>query len=141
MARRPGIVRQAHLREVRADGNLRSAERSSGALLRHLWAPDGSVAWNAKHGIERIYNRSMSRHLTDDVSQLLLRFGFTSRAHATRHSVTVTAGKLALSGVNNQGRGSYVSIDVHGVKFFAAREVLTKLAAVSSNVNVDTVPR
>jgi|GEM_PF-6030222 len=31
--------------------------------------------------------------------------------------------------------------DVHGVKFFAVREVFTKLAGVKSNDNVDTIPR
>ena len=32
-------------------------------------------------------------------------------------------------------------MDVHGEKFFAAREVLTNLAGVESNNNVDTIPR
>ena len=30
---------------------------------------------------------------------------------------------------------------MHGVKYFAAREVLFNLAAVARNENVDTVPR
>ena len=51
----------------------------------------------------------MSRHLTDDVRQLLLRFGFASRVTRKRSSVTVNAGKLAVSGVNNQRDGSYVA--------------------------------
>jgi replicative DNA helicase len=43
-------------------------------------------------------------------------------------------------GVSNQRR-FLQDVDVHGVKFFAAREVLTNLAAVHSNENVDTVPQ
>jgi replicative DNA helicase len=49
-------------------------------FLRHLWATDGCVTWDAKQGIGRIYYGSTSRRLIDDVRQLLLRFGIPSRA-------------------------------------------------------------
>ena len=45
-----------------------------------------------------------------------------------------------VSGVNNQTRFLH-AVDVHGEKFFAAREVLANLADIQSNDNVDTVPR
>ena len=108
-------------------------------FLRHLWATDGCVAWDAKQGIGRIYYGSTSRRLIDDVRQLLLRFGIASRAHATRKAGYRDCWQLAVSGVHNQRR-FIRRIDVHGMKFFAAREVVTSLATVSSNENVDTVP-
>jgi replicative DNA helicase len=108
-------------------------------FLRHLWATDGCVAWDAKQGIGRIYYGSTSRRLIDDVRQLLLRFGIASRAHATRQAGYRDCWQLAVSGVHNQRR-FLRRIDVHGMKFFAAWEVFTSLATVSSNENVDTVP-
>ena len=53
-------------------------------FLRHLWATDGCVAWDAKQRIGRIYYASTSRQPADDVRQLLLRFGTSSRAHSAR---------------------------------------------------------
>lgn len=108
-------------------------------FLRHLWATDGCVAWDAKQGIGRIYYGSTSRQLVDDVRQLLLRFGIGSRAHATQKAGYRDCWQLAVSGVNNQRR-FLKAVDAHGMKFFAAREVFTNLTAVSSNENVDTVP-
>ena len=48
-------------------------------FLRHLWATDGSVRWDAKVGQGRIYYASTSRQLIDDVAQLLLRVGVYAR--------------------------------------------------------------
>ena len=109
-------------------------------FLRHLWATDGCVAWDAKQGIGRIYYASTSRQLADDVRQLLLRLGISSRAHSARKAGYRDCWQLAVSGVNNQ-RQFIHNVDVHGEKFFAVREVLANLAGIQSNDNVDTVPR
>jgi replicative DNA helicase len=109
-------------------------------FLRHLWATDGCVAWAAKQGIGRIYYGSTSRRLIDDVRLLLLRFGISSRTHRTRKAGYRDCWQLAIPAAANQRR-FLQSIDVHGEKFFAVREVLTNLADVKSNDNVDTVPR
>ena len=109
-------------------------------FLRHLWATDGCVAWDEKQGIGRIYYGSTSRQLIDDVRQLLLRFGIASRAYPMHKAGYRVCWQLAISGVSNQRR-FLCDIDVHGVKFFAAREILAKLSSVSSNENVDTIPR
>jgi replicative DNA helicase len=109
-------------------------------FLRHLWATDGCVAWDAKQGIGRIYYGSTSRRLVDGVRQLLLRFGISSRAYCIPKAGYRDCWQLHVSGVDNQRR-FIRDIDVHGVKFFAVREVLTNLAGVKSNDNVDTVPR
>ncbi|WP_035697444.1 LAGLIDADG family homing endonuclease, partial [Glycomyces tenuis] len=47
-------------------------------FLRHLWATDGSVRWDAKGGQARIYYASTSRRLVDDLRLLLLRFEIQS---------------------------------------------------------------
>ncbi len=109
-------------------------------FLRHLWATDGCIAWDAKLSIGRVYYASTSQQLIEDVRQLLLRFGIASRAYPNQKGSYRVCWQLAISGASNQRR-FLRDIDVHGVKFFAAREVLTKLASVQSNENVDTVPR
>src|SRR5262245_51077417 len=48
-------------------------------FLRHLWATDGSVRWDAQVNLGRIHYASTSRQLVDDVAQLLLRLGVQSR--------------------------------------------------------------
>jgi replicative DNA helicase len=70
----------------------------------------------------------------------LLRFGIASRAHPTHKEGYRVCWQLAIAGMVNQRR-FLRDIDVHGAKFFAAREVLANLERVSSNENVDTVPR
>ncbi|MGH6754330.1 MAG: LAGLIDADG family homing endonuclease, partial [Bradyrhizobium sp.] len=109
-------------------------------FLRHLWATDGCVTWDAKQGIGRIYNGSTSRQLIDDVRQLLLRFGIPSRAYCAPKAGYRDYWFLNVLGANNQTR-LLRNVDMHGVKFFAARKVLANLAGVRSNENVDTVPR
>ena len=55
-------------------------------FLRHLWATDGSVRWDATVGGARIYYASTSRRLVDDLTQLLLRLGVFSRISALREA-------------------------------------------------------
>lgn len=109
-------------------------------FLSHLWATDGCVVWDSKQRQGRIYYGSTSRQLINDVRQLLLRFGIPTRAYCAPKAGYRDYWFLNVYGVGNQRR-FLRDIDVHGVKFFAAREVLTKLASVQSNENVDTVPR
>jgi replicative DNA helicase len=109
-------------------------------FLRHLWATDGCVKWDRKGKQGRIYYASTSKRLTDDVRQLLLRLGISSRAYRVLQGEYRDIWHLHVSGVNNQLRFLRV-VDVHGEKFFDVREVLMNLAGVMSNDNVDTVPR
>lgn len=48
-------------------------------FLRHPWATDGSVRWNARGRQARIYYASTSHRLIDDVNDLLLRLGVHGR--------------------------------------------------------------
>ncbi|KWX56695.1 replicative DNA helicase [Mycobacterium sp. NAZ190054] len=108
-------------------------------FLRHLWATDGSVRWDEKLGIGRIYYASTSRQLVDDVMQLLLRFGIASRTTRTKKAGYRDSWHLVISGAESQSR--FLShIGVHGVKAVAAEEVLAKLKGLTRNPNADTVP-
>lgn len=108
-------------------------------FLQHLWATDGSVSWDIKQNIARVYYGSTSRRLIEDVRHLLLRLGISSRSHRTEKAGYRDSWQLAVSGATNQRRFLRL-VDAHGLKYFAAREVLSKLKDVKANENVDTVP-
>ena len=109
-------------------------------FLHHLWATDGSVSWDAKNGLVRIYYASTSRRLVDDVSMLLLRLGVFGRVKRVRKAGYPDSWHLYIYGADNQTRFlRYVG--VNGEKWFAAREVLAELEGVVRNTNLGTVPK
>ncbi len=108
-------------------------------FLRHLWATDGSVRWDAKGQQGRIYYASTSRRLIDDVTLLLLRLGISSRIYRARKAGYRDSWHLNIFGAENQRR-FLRDVDVNGEKFFAAREVLSNIERVSARSNSDTVP-
>jgi replicative DNA helicase len=69
----------------------------------------------------------------------LLRLGISWRLYRAPKAGYRDSWHLRVFGVANQTR-FLRTVDVHGEKFFAAREVLANLADVRSNDNVDTVP-
>ena len=110
-------------------------------FLRHLWATDGSVRWDAKVGQGRIYYASTSRQLVDDVAA----------AAAPRRCVRADQ-------ASSQGWIPRLLASVHircgepgpvpeprrsawDERPSQAREVLTHLDSVVRNTNLDTVPR
>jgi replicative DNA helicase len=109
-------------------------------FLRHLWATDGSVCWDAKVGQARIYYASTSRRLIDDVAQLLLRVGVFARIkHAPKLGYS-DSWHLHIYGAENQLR--FVNhVGVHGAKAVAAQEVRRHLETIVRNTNVDTIPK
>lgn len=109
-------------------------------FLRHLWATDGSVRWDAKAGQGRIYYASTSRQLVDDVAQLLLRVGVFARIKRATKLGYRDSWHLHIYGAENQGR-FLRQVGVHGVKAVAAREVLSRLEGMVRNTNLDTVPK
>jgi replicative DNA helicase len=108
-------------------------------FLRHLWATDGSVRWDAKVRQGRVYYASTSRRLVDDIMQLLLRCGINCRIYRTRKAGYRESWQLHIFGAENQ-RKFLQRVDVNGEKFFAAREVLAQLERVTARANSDTVP-
>lgn len=108
-------------------------------FLRHLWATDGSVRWDAKAGLGRIHYASTSRRLIDDVAQLLLRMGVFARIKLAKKLGYRDSWHLYIYGAENQVR-FLRHVGVHGGKSAAAQEVLSHLEGLVRNPNQDTVP-
>jgi replicative DNA helicase len=108
-------------------------------FLRHLWATDGSVRWDAKVGQGRIYYASTSRRLIDDVAGLLLRVGVFARIKRAPKLGYRDRWHLHIYGAQNQVRFLQIA-GVHGEKAVAARKVLSQLEGIVRNPNLDTVP-
>ncbi len=108
-------------------------------FIRHLWATDGSVRWDAKLGQGRIYYASTSRRLIDDVAGLLLRLGVFARIKRAPKLGYRDCWHLHIYGAQNQVRFLQIA-GVHGEKAVAAREVLSQLEGIVRNPNLDTVP-
>jgi replicative DNA helicase len=108
-------------------------------FLRHLWATDGSVRWDAKAGQGRIYYASTSRRLVDDVAQLLLRVGVFARIKRVIKAGYRPSWHLYIYGAENQAK-FLADVGVHGLRGESARAVLAKLEDVARNPNSDTVP-
>jgi replicative DNA helicase len=108
-------------------------------FLQHLWSTDGSVRWDKKLKIGRIYYASTSRRLIDDVALLLLRLGVLSRVYRAPKAGYRDSWHLQIQGVENQTR-FLRHVDAHGEKFFAASEVLANLASIQARPISDTVP-
>ena len=109
-------------------------------FLGHLWATDGSVSWDARAGMGRIYYGSTSRRLVDDIARLLLRFGVLTRLKRIRKPGYRDSWHLHVTGSEHQ-RAFAASVGVHGARGDTAREVAKQLAHIAANTNVDTVPR
>ena len=109
-------------------------------FLRHLWATDGSIVINRSGRGGRVYYASTSRRLVDDVSRLLLRFGISSRIRTTPQAGYRPLFTLDISGADDQRR-FLGEIGVHGARRVKAEQLLAIVREVTSNPNVDTVPR
>jgi replicative DNA helicase len=108
-------------------------------FLRHLWATDGSVTVNKNGRGGRVYYASTSRHLVDDVSRLLLRFGISCRIRRVTKSGYRDGWTLDISGCDDQRR-FLGEIGVHGARGESARRLLEIVREQSGNTNVDTIP-
>ncbi len=109
-------------------------------FLRHLWATDGSVRWDERHGQARIYYASTSRRLVDDIAMLLLRLGVLSRIKRVRKAGYRDSWHLYVHGAENQLL-FLDKVGVHGMRGIAAKAVAARLGGIVGNTNLDTVPR
>jgi replicative DNA helicase len=109
-------------------------------FLRHLWATDGCVWWDAKVKQSRIYYGSTSRRLVDDVARLLLRFNVMTRVKEVHKGDYRPCYHLLVYGAENQLR-FLDEIGVHGARDRMARTSRQMLRAVKGNTNLDTIPR
>jgi replicative DNA helicase len=109
-------------------------------FLRHLWATDGCVWWDAGAGQARIYYASTSRRLIDDVARLLLRFNVMTRVKEIRKGDYRPCYNLLVYGAENQLR-FLDEIGVHGGRNVMAETCRDMLRSKKSNTNLDTIPR
>jgi replicative DNA helicase len=109
-------------------------------FLRHLWATDGSVRWDAKVGLGRVYYASTSRQLIDGVMQLLLRLGVQSRITKMRKAGYRDCWHLWIDRAENQ-TAFLTKIGVHGARGELAKDVVAKLAGRERRGGSDTVPK
>jgi replicative DNA helicase len=111
-----------------------------GLFLRHIWATDGSVGYDEKNRLGRLYYSSTSRRLVDDLARLLLRFNVFTRIKRVRKSGYRDGWHLHVYGAENQLRFCD-EIGVHGGRGVRAIALAEKLRDVRANTNLDTVPR
>lgn len=109
-------------------------------FLRHLWATDGSVRWDAAAGQARVYYATTSRQLADDVAQLLLRVGVYARIKCAKKVGYRDCWHVLIYGGENQHR-FLAHVGVNGERGVKAREVLGYLESAERNPNLDTVPK
>jgi len=108
-------------------------------FLRHLWATDGSVRWDAKLGLGRIYYASTSRRLVDDVAQLLLRLGVHSRITRVGKAGYRDCWHLWIDRGQNQ-TPFLANVGVHGKRGKSAEIVLEQLRSRGRRPGADTLP-
>jgi replicative DNA helicase len=109
-------------------------------FLRHLWATDGSVRWDTKVGLGRVYYASTSRRLVDDVMQLLLRLGIQSRIARTRKAGYRDCWFLSIDRAANQ-TAFLTKGGVHGARGMKAKQVLDELSSRVRRPGADRVPK
>jgi len=111
-----------------------------GLFLRHIWATDGSIGYDAKNRLGRVYYASTSRRLVDDLARLLLRFNVFARIKRVRKAGYRDGWHLYVYGVENQLRFCD-EIGVHGERGAKAVALAAQLRDVNPNTNLDTVPK
>ena len=111
-----------------------------GLFIKHIWATDGSIGYDEKRGLGRVYYASTSRRLVDDLARLLLRYNVFTRIKRARKAGYRDGWHLYVYGAENQLRFCD-EIGVHGARGVAAANLAEKLRDVRSNTNLDTVPK
>lgn len=108
-------------------------------FLKHLWATDGSVRWDEKQQLGRVYYATTSRRLADDVAQLLLRFGVYGRIVRARKPGYRDCWHVWIDRAENQ-IAFLTKVGVHGERAHRAKEVLQQLAGRDHRGGSDSVP-
>jgi replicative DNA helicase len=110
-------------------------------FLRHLWATDGCIRYPSQQDRRvQIYYSTTSRHLADDVANLLLRVGVLSRIVVARKPGYRDSYHVRVTGLENQ-RSFLSDVGCHGARGAAAsgstlwkhsvgRARLTRIAAI-----------
>lgn len=108
-------------------------------FLRHLWATDGNIS-RSKVTKAAIYYATTSRKLADQLQLLLLRFGITGRIKAVRKGTYRPCYHVHVYGAASQLQFLKV-VGCFGQRGQGTDLLAQELAAVSTNPNVDVVPK
>jgi len=111
-----------------------------GLFIKHIWATDGSIGYDEKNNLGRVYYASTSRRLVDDLARLLLRYNVFTRIKRVRKAGYRDGYHLHVYGAENQLRFCD-EIGVHGERGVKAANLADKLRDVRANTNLDTVPK
>jgi len=109
-------------------------------FIKHIWATDGSIGYDEKRNIGRVYYASTSRRLVDDLARLLLRYNVFTRIKRVRKAGYRDGWHLHVYGAENQLRFCD-DIGVHGERGVKAANLADRLRDVRGNTNLDTVPK
>ena len=115
-------------------------KRQIALFLRHLWATDGSITINKNRRGGHVYYATTSRHLADQVSRLLLRFGIHTRIRTVRKPGYRDGYMVEISGSADQ-KVFLRRINAHGARGHIGSELLAILDSVHANTNRDTIPK
>jgi len=108
-------------------------------FLRHLWAVGGSFRRDETAGMARLSYASTSRSFTEDVAQLLLRFGILSQSTGITMPGYADCWRLDISGAENQSR-FLDGIGLHGIRAQPARAVAARLRSIEQATNLRRFP-
>ena len=112
-----------------------------GLFLRHIWATDGSVGYDEKDRLGRVYYASTSRRLVDDLARLLLRFNVFTRIKRVRKAGYRDGWHLYIYGAENQLRFLRRDRRPRRARREGRGALAEQLRDVVPNTNLDTVPR
>lgn len=112
-------------------------------FLHHLFATDGSLSSRVPEGQTRLthlYYSTSSERLAQDLRLLLLRVEVLARVRTVPQRSGRDGYMVDISGSAQQHR-FLTEVGIHGEHGLQIPEIVTDLAEVRSNTNVDTVPR
>ncbi|HEY4177735.1 MAG TPA: replicative DNA helicase [Kofleriaceae bacterium] len=134
-----GIFNQRSHQKRVPEEVFRLSNRQIALFLRHLWATDGSI-WVDKHESRaRVFFTTNSPGLSSDVTALLRRLGFITRARQIEQGRYKSMYPVDIYGVDQQRRFLDV-VGVHGPRIVQAQAWYRYAEGRVANTNVDTLP-
>ena len=136
-----GIFNQrSHEKQIPAQA-FRLADRQIALLLSHLWATDGSIYVRPadSRGSDLIHYATNSQALAMDVSALLQRLGIIARIKKAQKSGYRPGYMVCITGAVEQ-KCFLDRVPAFGPRVEQANRLADKLATVTANTNVDTLP-
>ena len=138
--RQLGIFGQRSFQKRLPAAVFQLSNRQVALLLRHLWATDGCIApRRISRGGHAVYYATTSEGLARDVAALLLRLGIIARLTTSVKAGCRPSFHVRVSGAAAQREFLRV-VGAHGPRVAPADALAERLADVTANTNVDTLP-